>query len=204
MIERINSYDDPRFSQIALWQHGCFLLDGRACEIEIISSDTAVVRGAAPDDFQAVIDEFRFYTPQITRFQTETGTPIIQYPEVERILLPVDQIQPSQFYVDADKVQALGHFIYGEQDIVIQALCKDGKYIALDGHTRLYIAAQKGFQNVYAVESETDDCIFDFVAEAKRRGVHTPRDLQLLSHEDYEEKWNRYCDSYFAERANGE
>ena len=33
--------------------------------------------------------------------------------------------------------------------------------------------------------------------EAKRRGIYRPQDLQLLEHEDYVIRWDRYCDSVF-------
>ena len=35
-IQRINTYDDKRFSQAILLQHGCFLVDGKPYEVEII------------------------------------------------------------------------------------------------------------------------------------------------------------------------
>lgn len=37
-IDRINTYDDNRFSQEALYQHGCYIVDGDVpVEIKIIS-----------------------------------------------------------------------------------------------------------------------------------------------------------------------
>lgn len=36
-IKRINSYQDPRFSQIALNQHGAFLIGSDPYEVKIIS-----------------------------------------------------------------------------------------------------------------------------------------------------------------------
>ena len=44
-IQRIDTYADSRFSECALFQHGCFLVEGRPYEIEIISDFEAVVRG---------------------------------------------------------------------------------------------------------------------------------------------------------------
>ena len=44
-IKRINSYDDNRFSQTVLHQHGCFLADGKPYEVEIISDYEAVISG---------------------------------------------------------------------------------------------------------------------------------------------------------------
>ena len=36
-IQRIDTYADSRFSECALFQHGCFLVEGKPYEIEIIS-----------------------------------------------------------------------------------------------------------------------------------------------------------------------
>ena len=36
-IKRINTYDDKRFSQKVLNQHGCFLVEEEPYEVEIIS-----------------------------------------------------------------------------------------------------------------------------------------------------------------------
>ena len=33
--------------------------------------------------------------------------------------------------------------------------------------------------------------------EAVKHRIYTQRDLILLTHEEYEEKWNKYCDEYF-------
>ena len=95
------------------------------------------------------------------------------------------------------KLSAVKTFIHESDDVVIQVTPNDDRYISLDGHTRLFLAAQKGYKAIRAVISEPDDCILTFVAEAKRRGVYSPKDLLLLSHDEYEVKWNRYCDSVF-------
>ena len=67
-IKRINSYDDNRFSQTVLLQHGCFLADGKPYEVEIISDYEAVISGEDQTVYSEIIEEFRFYTPHITRF----------------------------------------------------------------------------------------------------------------------------------------
>ena len=45
-IDRINTYDDNRFSQEALYQHGCYIVDGDVpVEIKIISQTEAIIKG---------------------------------------------------------------------------------------------------------------------------------------------------------------
>ena len=199
-IRRINSYTDLRFSQKVLNQHGCFLVNGEPYEIEIISDYEAIVRGKDSTVYPAIIEEFLFFTPHITMFYNEKHEIVKQYKKAELLTLSLDEIQPSQFYVDKDKIAAVSTFLDKGEEIIIQVSKYQDRYISLDGHTRLYYAVLQHFKSVRAVLAETDDYIFDFVEEAVKRGICTPKDLILLSHEEYEEKWNKYCDEYFSNK----
>lgn len=199
-IRRINTYTDPCFSQKVLYQHGCFLVDEEPCEIEIISDFEAVIRGKNQEAYPAVIEEFLFFTPHITVFYNEKHEIVKQYPKAELLTLSLEELQPSQFYVDEEKVAAVSTFIDKGEDIIVQVSKHRDRYISLDGHTRLYYAVLQGFATVRAVIAETDEYIMDFVEEAVKRGIHTPKDLILLPHEEYEEKWNKYCDEYFSNK----
>lgn len=197
MITRINRYDDPRFSPAALHQHGCYLVDGCPAELLILSEDTVRVTGAVCPE---LLEAFRFHAPHITRFMDAQGEVVQTYPPRKLLTLPLPEIQPSQFFVDEEKLQAISTFIHRPEDVIIQVLFHEGRCISLDGHTRLYLAARRGWTHVQAVEEAADESIYDFVAEAQRRSIHTPADLQLLPHEDYELQWNRYCDDYFSRK----
>lgn len=199
-IERINSYQDKRFSSHVLAQHGAYLVDGKPYEIEIIEPDTAIVRGDDSKIFPALIERFSFHAPHILKFYDMNGIIVFEYPQPEMISLELRKIQPSQFYIDNTKLEAIRSFIRKPGDIFIQVLAHDGDYICLDGHTRLYLAFLKGYKTVQAVISETDDNIWTFVKEAKRRGIRNVGDMKLLSHEEFCIKWDRYCDSVFAEQ----
>lgn len=196
-IQRINSYQDSRFSQTALLQHGCFLIDGEPYEVEILSDSEALLRGKNPAVYDALMDEFRFYAPHITTFRSAEGQLLKSFPPAQLLTLSLEQIQPSQFYADEEKVAAVATFLQKPEDVIIQVQPHQGRYISLDGHTRLYYAQSQGWTRVRAVIDTAGDYISGFVAEAKRRGIFSPKDLQLLSHRDYEEKWHRFCDDYF-------
>lgn len=200
-IQRINTYRDPRFSQTALHQHGAFLIEDEPYEIEIISDFEAVIRGRKVTVYPAVIEEFRFYAPHITRFLTESREVAAEFPRAKVFTLPIGNIQPSQFYVDRDKVAAVGTFLTCAEDIIIQVTSQNGRWISLDGHTRLYYALMQGWTHVRAVEEEAFECL-EFAEEAKKRGITGPKDMKLVSHFEYEEKWNQFCDDFFA--AKGE
>ena len=125
---------------------------------------------------------------------------VIEFPPAQIFTVMLDEIQPSQFYVDEEKIAAVSSFIEKPDDIIIQVLPPyGGRYISLDGHTRLYYAVMKGWKSVRAVIGTPGGWDEGFVAEAKKRNIHTPRDLMLVSHSEYEEKWNRFCDQFFEE-----
>lgn len=201
-IKRINTYQDPRFSKTALNQHGCFLVDGKPCEIEIISDFEAVIRGKDAGLYPALIEDFRFYTPHITAFYDENRKIVQEFPAAKLLRIPISDIQPSQFYVDEDKLDAVGSFLQNEEDIIIQVLRHGDRWISLDGHTRLYYAVKMGWNHVRAVEDSSGDYIYGFVEEAIKRNIRTPYDLKLVDHAEYEEKWNKFCDNYFAAKEN--
>lgn len=196
-IQRIDTYSDDRFSQTVLNQHGAYWIAGNPYEIEIVGRDTAIVRGADPAAFRELIETFRFHAPHITRYLDQRGERLAEYDRVELLTVGLDGIQPSQFFVDEEKLRAVKTFVHHADDIVIQVLPWEGRFVSLDGHTRLYLAAKRGYDSVCAVVSETDDYIWTFVREAQKRGITCPRHMKLLSHEQYELQWNQYCDSVF-------
>lgn len=197
-IKRVDSYEDERFSKAALYQHGAFLVDGRPYEVELVDGRSAVIRGEDARLYPEVIDSFRFYAGHICRFLDEDGGIVKEFPPVELFPLALDRIQPSQFYVDEDKLAAVKTFISGPESIVIPVIPDGDGYISLDGHTRLEAAIGFGYKEVYAFIDEDPGCIQDFVEEAKRRGIYSPYDLKIVTHDEYNVLWNKFCDDHFA------
>lgn len=196
-IIRIDSYDDPRFPKHILYMHGAFLVDNIPTYFEIRSDDTAVLYNA-PADSGELIDTFRFYAPHITRFINPHGRIICTFTEKTILTLPLTAIQPSQFYVDQRKLDAIAQFIRNPSDNIIQVMRHGERYISLDGHTRLFYAVQNGWDTVRAVEETADSYIFSFVEETIKRHIHEPKDMLLLDHSAYEIRWNHFCDTFFA------
>lgn len=198
-IKRMNTYEDARFSKEVLLQHGGFLVDGVPYEVKIISEGEAVVCGMDSSCFPAVIEEFRFYAPHICRYYDADRTVLKEFSPAEQLDIPLEKIQPSQFYVDADKIAAIRSFIRKPEDVIIQVIPYEDGYVSLDGHTRLYYAVMNGWESVRAVVDTSDDWVYRFVEEAQKRGVFKPKDMMLVGHEEYKEKWDRFCDELFAE-----
>ncbi len=192
-ICRINDYQDSRFRKSVLYQHGAFVIDNNPYEVEIINAREAVVTGANRDLYEVLIHEFRVYAPHIHRFYSEAMEIIAEYENLNVVSISLDSIQPSQFYIDTLKLDAVKTFIKNTEDIVIQVMKYGDKYICTDGHTRLYLAATMGAQYVKAIITDEDKAMYFFVQEANRRNIYTAYDLELISHEEYNEKWLSYC-----------
>ena len=202
-IKRIDSYVDERFDDEVLKQHGAFIVDEKyKCSFKIINKDSAIVYFDKEVEVLEVIDEFRFYSEHITNFYNENNELIKTFPEVDVFDIEINNIQPSQFFVDLDKVNAIETFIKDEDDIIIALIKKDDQFISLDGHTRLYYAVSKGYSKVKGFLTETDESIYGFVEEARKRNVFNPSQLILVPHDEYEIKWNKFCDDFFSERDN--
>ncbi len=196
-IKRIDSYDDERFSTQVLHQHGAFVVNNSLVyEVEIISQNEAIIRGDKKY-YKEVIGEFRFFAEHITKFYDKEGNIVIEFKNIPTIDVSIDRIQPSQFYVDSIKKMAVESFINMEMDVIIPLVEYGDRYISMDGHTRLSVAIDKGFKSVKGIIVQGDDYLYKFVEEAIKRNVKTPYDLEVLSHEDYDIKWNRFCDEFF-------
>lgn len=195
-IKRIDNYKDKRFSEAVLKQHGAFVVDDNLYEVEIISDMEAVVRG--PEKYQKdVIEEFRFFAEHISKFYNEQGETIAEYASVELFDVPISLIQPSQFFVDQEKKSALSSFINEASDIVIPLNKKEERYVSLDGHTRLSIAVDKGYDVIKRFLTENAEWVEVFVNEAQKRGIFSPYDIKEVNHEEYDIKWNKFCDELF-------
>ena len=118
-IRRVDEYSDERFSKKVLLQHGAYLIDDEPYEIEIVNNDSAVVRGKDPDHFHELIEYFRFHAPHVVSFCDENRKLIKDYPHPDIVRIEIEKIQPSQFYIDEEKVKAVSSFINDEKDIVI-------------------------------------------------------------------------------------
>lgn len=200
-IKRIDGYTDGRFSKTVLDQHGAYLIDDEPYEIEITGETEASIRGKDPSCYEELIEYFRFHAPHISRFFDEAGATVAEFPAPELVRVKLENIQPSQFFIDETKLAAIESFIRCEDDIIIQVKPYGERFISLDGHTRLYHAVKSGFSSVRAVVSDSDEWVFKFVHEAERRGVIEPKDMVLLPHEKYVVEWDEYCDSVFAQQS---
>ena len=175
-IERINSYEDNRFSEKALRQHGAFVVNGIFFyEVLITGTSEAVITGENRKYYEAVIEYFRFFAEHITTFRDVQGNMVKEFPKVELFEIPLKNIQPSQFYVDKSKKKEVGTFIHTKEDVIIPLKKFGNEIVSMDGHTRMAVAAEKGLDTVLAFWSaEEADYLEYFVTEAQKRNIYTP------------------------------
>lgn len=201
-IRRIDKYDDFRFSKEVLEQHGGFIIDDKyPCAFKITGENTAQIDYHDYSDIVPIIEYFRFFAEHINQFFDKKGNLLISYEPVQVKTLVLDEIQPSQFYVDEDKLKAISSFVKSGEDIIIPVILdsRTNRYISLDGHTRMYYAYLNGYKNIKVFNAEANDCVVRFADEAVRRGVRRVADIILLPHDEYEIKWNRFCDDFLEE-----
>lgn len=197
-IKRIDNYSDKRFSSKVLKQHGAYEVNDLIYEVEIISDFEAIIRG--PKQYiNDIIEEFRYYAEHIYKFYNEKQECVAEFAPLDIFDIEIFSIQPSQFFVDIEKKNAVSDFINGPQDIVIPLAKRNGYYISLDGHTRLSVAIDRGYKSVKGFITDAGDWVNKFVDEGIKRGIKTPYDMQVLEHEDYDLKWNKFCDEFLAE-----
>lgn len=202
-IQRISTYTDLRFDSEILKQHGAFLVDDiYPCQFKIINNNRAIMDWHDYNNVDELIEEFRFYSEHITEFYSKEGKLLKKHPQIELFDLEIEQIQPSQFYIDSDKLNAISSFIHSAEEIVIPVvkLQNTDHYISADGHTRLYFAHQKKYPTIKAHLTENSDYLLDFVKEAQKRNIFHVKDMTLVPHAEYKYKWDKFCDDFFAKK----
>lgn len=117
--------------------------------------------------------------------------------------LQLKDLQPSQFYISKDKIEAIlkwfkPHDLSNFNPIPIKLL--NGKLVMTDGHTRAVVAIMHGLDKVPIV-LESDDLSWDMyekcVEECIKRDIKSPYDLlnQIVDKATYHEKWDKWCDN---------
>ncbi len=202
-IQRINTYDDIRFNEEVLKQHGAFLIDDKyPCQFLIKDINSAIMYYHDYDNIEEIIEEFRFYTKHISKFYDSDGKLIKNYDDVKLFKVNINNLQPSQFYISSEKMNNIASWAKSNEHFIVPILKNENNLIILDGHTRLYLAKTLNIEEIYAYEDSSDAYIWGFVEEARKRNIHTINDLKLVSSEDYEILWNKFCDDYFNRQAD--
>ena len=194
-VERVNDDTDERFEKDVLNQHGAFLIHGRPYSVKIVSLHTAVITGEDKNLFETVIETFRYYAEHITIFIDDRSNIVKKYPDVKLFRVNLYDIQPSQLFVNENKLEAVSTFVNTSEDVVIPLMENKGELISLDGHTRMKAAELKGIETVYGLRSHDEDYGVDFSRIAKRRNITSIKDVKVLNDKDYDRAWIQFCEN---------
>lgn len=198
-IIRAGIYDTDVFSQNEL-NHGacCFFTEDKKFKYFFeISGREATLFTNTEQYISQAIDEFLFYSGFIISIKDTDGRILATGTPNEPYLYEISKIQPSQFYVNKEKLERCKKWIKSYEDIIVPIVLKGGRSISLDGHTRLRAALDLGYTFVYVYLSDYDKTIFHFVDEAIRRRIYSVADMELVSDEDYKRRWDKFCDDFF-------
>lgn len=114
----------------------------------------------------------------------------------------ISSLKVSQFYLSERKLKAIEEWLTEDPDsmnepIIIRKI--NGQDTILDGHSRAFVAYQKGWQTIPAQYDEQDQWPHyqTCAEEAVRQGINSVLDLEnrILDDRDYQEKWIAYCQS---------
>ncbi|MDR1692786.1 MAG: hypothetical protein LBR72_05455 [Oscillospiraceae bacterium] len=204
-IIRAGFNDADIFSRDEL-NHGacCFFTEDRRNKFVFrIEGTEATLFADSMEYVDMAMSEFLFYSGFVTTVKDKFGNVLMDACPDKPYLMKISQIQPSQFYINEAKLIRCKLWIKRMEDIFIPIVEKEGRYISLDGHTRMRAALDLGFDSVYVYHDGYDADIFFFADEAARRNIHTVSDMEILSDDNYTLKWHKYCDDFFGSTQTG-
>jgi len=143
------------------------------------------------------IEEFLFYAGFITTITDETEAILHKRADPCPYLADLSEIQPSQFFINEKKLADCKKWIKSYKDIFIPIVSRAGRLIAQDGHTRMKAALELNFRQIYVYPEEHSSYIFAFADEAISRGITGIKDMPIITNEEYQEKWHKFCEAFF-------
>lgn len=164
----------------------------------IITRDEALIKTKSLLYINEAINEFRFYNLYITKFYNESRSFYKSFDEVFSFKLPINIIQVSQFFLSEEKIEKLSDLSL--KQIYIPVTILNDEYVCVDGHHRLYQAFINDCKMVNVYIDKQESYIQDFVYLAKENKIFRINDLEILTKEEYEEKWIGFCNQYFSFR----
>jgi hypothetical protein len=120
---------------------------------------------------------------------------------MESFRMRLDEIQPSQLYINREKLETVMGMIERGQSSSLGPIPNkelDGEIIATDGHTRAFALHLKGAEEV---DVEWEDLEWDWdayrvcVAWCKEEGIRSMADLadRIIDSADYQVLWLERC-----------
>jgi len=119
---------------------------------------------------------------------------------VDSFTVPIDAVQPSQPYVNGDKLASVaGWFDFDDPEYGALPVRKTGgEWVPTDGHTRAFCVALAGVDELWCYEDPDNlptDLYIECVGWCKDAGVERIDDLvgRVVAPETFERRWVERC-----------
>ena len=163
-------------------------------EFKIIN-DEAIIKYS---DLKYIEDATRFFNANnkyIYKYSTLDNSFNQEFDKVFTFKLPISSIQPSEFFIDEDRLLEIEDNLDEDRIIIPVAIIND-EYVSLDGHHRL-AAMQNNYHKLVSVYM--DDYkpeVLDFIYIAKEQNIRSIKQMPHLSHEEYKNIWEGFLKDY--------
>ncbi|HIZ53623.1 MAG TPA: hypothetical protein IAA20_06765 [Candidatus Enterococcus avicola] len=127
--------------------------------------------------------------------------------------IAISDLQFSQLFLSEDKIKRVENWLtsetFKEAPVTIRWFPWSETPVLLDGHTRVFVASQKGITRVPVLwddtelEAELEQLYQACAAWCNDQGIHSVSDFstRILSQAQYEIDWIGRCQSYLAKLA---
>lgn len=130
------------------------------------------------------IKEFRKYNLQVNSFYNENRSFYQGFDPVQTFKLPIDILQPSQFFLDKEKIDNIEKYL-PDEDFYVPVCIIDDEYVLLDGHSRVRYLYDNYIKMVNVYMDEPCEMTQEYIYVAKENNLFKIKQLELLPHEEY-------------------
>ena len=130
------------------------------------------------------IGAFRKYNKHIVRFYNSDRSFYLAFDDIHTFKLPVDILQPSKFFIDEEKYNAIEKHLENER-LVVPVTILDDEYVLLDGHARVKYLIDNYVKMVDVYLDTPDIDCQNRVYIAKENNLFKVKNMEILPHEEY-------------------
>lgn len=149
-----------------------------------VQEDKALVKYNSILHIKDAINEFRKTNMQVSIFYNQDRSFYMAFDKVQTFKLPISILQPSKFFIDKNKLEAIEKHLANER-IYVPVEILDDEYVLLDGHARCRYLLLNDVKMIDVYIGKMTEEIKEYVYIAKENNLFKIKDMEILSHEDY-------------------
>ena len=130
------------------------------------------------------IKEFRKYNQQVSSFYNENRTFYQGFDPIFTFKLPIDILQPTEFFIDEQKLDTIEKYL-GNETLYVPVCIIDDEYVLLDGHARVRYLQDNYVKMVDVYLAEPKEYTQDVIYIAKENNLFKIKQMEILPHEEY-------------------